>query len=568
MGNQASDKVMLLAREPYGVELWHEHIIYLWSQIGSTTARCGEDCVDVKERKKRIKIVCCYARADESLLIDLKKHLRLWERQKIINVWSHINSMPGVNWKKELMQHMASAHIILLLVSPNFFASEHCLNAEEVAIERYKRGEARVIPIILRPCLWQDASFGELHVLPEDEKPVTMWRNRDEAFNNVAIGIRQVVDVLSYSSDQIDLPETRSILNRRTLIMGALGSVVSVSIAAAAVINNLNHPDIGTIYKTLSGHTNSIRALAWSPDGKFIATASDDQTARTWDVVAGKRIITFKGHSMPVEGVSWSPNGRLIVSGGADGTAHVWEAITGKSVSIYEGHRITYQGSAPSQNQAWVNRVQWSPNGIYIVSGDQTSDVQRIATVHVWEAKTGNTQIIYREHRNGVYSVAWSPDNTRVASVGYDGILRVWEASSGKTLLTHSGSFASQRFLFGVAWSPDGKYIAYGGTDHKVWVISANGADDASFYAFPSTEDLGVRDIAWSPSGTYIVASSQTQGIHIFNAATKEPVYKHILYPGDISALGWASKGNFIASGNGNGAGVSDFVVQVWQAPL
>ena len=104
----------------------------------------------------------------------------------------------GTNWAEEIDTHLQTSQIILLLVSPDFLYSEYCYSKEMMqAIDRHKNGQARVIPVILRPVLWEGAPFGELQALPKDAKPITIWKTLDEAFNNVAKGILRVVEELN-----------------------------------------------------------------------------------------------------------------------------------------------------------------------------------------------------------------------------------------------------------------------------------------------------------------------------------------------------------------------------------
>jgi TIR domain len=106
---------------------------------------------------------------------------------------------PGTDWSREIDKHLESASIILLLVSPDFLASDYCYDIEmKRAMERHDRGEARVIPIFLRPCDWTGAPFGKLQGLPTDAKPITSsrWSSHDEAFTIVARGIRAAVETL------------------------------------------------------------------------------------------------------------------------------------------------------------------------------------------------------------------------------------------------------------------------------------------------------------------------------------------------------------------------------------
>src|SRR6266567_4739155 len=140
-----------------------------------------------------VKIFFCYAHEDEQLLNKLKNHLFPLKRAGIIDVWHDREISAGTEWEREIDKHLNSAQIILLMVSPDFMDSDYCYSIEmKRAMERHERGEARVIPVILRPVYWQGAPFGKLQALPTDAKPITSWANKDEALFDVAEGIRLV----------------------------------------------------------------------------------------------------------------------------------------------------------------------------------------------------------------------------------------------------------------------------------------------------------------------------------------------------------------------------------------
>ena len=143
-----------------------------------------------------VKIFFCYAREDEPLLNTLKTHLSPLKRKGLIDLWYDREIKAGTQWEKEIDKHLNEANIILLLVSPDFMNSDYCYGIEmQRALERDQRGEARVIPIILRPVYWQEA-LGKLQALPTDAKPIVSsnWQFQDEAFLNVAEGIRTVIE--------------------------------------------------------------------------------------------------------------------------------------------------------------------------------------------------------------------------------------------------------------------------------------------------------------------------------------------------------------------------------------
>lgn len=143
-----------------------------------------------------IQIFMCYARKDEPLLRELKKQLKILQRQGFIEVWHDREISPGANWKEEIEKHLNTANIILLLVSSDFMDSEYCYSVEmKRAMERHQAGKVRVIPVIVQPTLWQSDLFGKLQALPTDGKAVTgpSWHSLDEAFLDVAEGIRKTV---------------------------------------------------------------------------------------------------------------------------------------------------------------------------------------------------------------------------------------------------------------------------------------------------------------------------------------------------------------------------------------
>lgn len=144
-----------------------------------------------------IKVFISYSHADDNLRLELLQHLSHLQRQGYISNWHDRLLIPGEGWAGQIDDNLNSAQIILLLISSSFLASDYCYDIEmERAIERHKLGEAIVIPIILRDCDWHGAPFSQIQAVPKDAKPVTSWPNRDEAFADVARGIRKAVEKL------------------------------------------------------------------------------------------------------------------------------------------------------------------------------------------------------------------------------------------------------------------------------------------------------------------------------------------------------------------------------------
>lgn len=149
------------------------------------------------EVSSSINLFYCYAREDQNLRDELDTHLQGLHRSYLITSWYDGQLFPGASWEQEIETHLDTADVILLLVSPAFMKSDYCYGKEmQRAIERHQANLARVVPILLRPVDWIDAPFAHLQMLPANASPITLWSNRDEAFVNVAKGIRHVVNDL------------------------------------------------------------------------------------------------------------------------------------------------------------------------------------------------------------------------------------------------------------------------------------------------------------------------------------------------------------------------------------
>jgi WD40 repeat protein/predicted Ser/Thr protein kinase len=172
-----------------------------------------------------------------------------------------------------------------------------------------------------------------------------------------------------------------------------------------------------------SGHTGPVHALAWSPsissspsEGSWrIASASGaagnadvDNTVQIWNAFTGDNPLIYRDHFYFVNAVAWSPNGKKIASASADTNVQVWNVDTGSNVLTYRGH----------SNK--VNAVTWSPDGTRIASASDDR------TVQIWDATTGELIFAYQGHTKEVSSVAWSPNGKRIASAGHDGTVHVW----------------------------------------------------------------------------------------------------------------------------------------------
>src|SRR6266702_2391580 len=223
---------------------------------------------------------------------------------------------------------------------------------------------------------------------------------------------------------------------------------------------------------TLRGHSDWIGRIAWSPDGKILASPSVDQTIRLWDAQTGQHLRTLEGHSNSVISVAWSPDGKTLASGADDKTIRFWDAQTGRTLRTLKGH----------SNR--VNGIAWSPDGKTLASGADDK------TIRLWDAQVGQLLRTLEGHSDCVFSVAWSLDGKTLASGSIDKTIRIWNLDTGQQtdiLEVHTGNVRS------VSFSYDGSLLASKSNDGTVrlwrtgtWETVATLGEPASYYWPPS----------------------------------------------------------------------------------
>ncbi|TVL99940.1 MAG: hypothetical protein CV087_16090 [Candidatus Brocadia sp. WS118] len=205
----------------------------------------------------------------------------------------------------------------------------------------------------------------------------------------------------------------------------------------------------------LQGYEEAICQIAWSPDGKMIASPSLDGTIRVWDAESGKESMVLTGHQGAVYSAAWSPNGQRLASGSEDKTLRIWDVKTGETIFVLDEHK------GP------VYSVAWSPKGQGLASGSADK------TIKLWKINKRTKQQIceYIGHSNAIYCLAWSPDGALLASGAEepDNMLRLWDVKTSDVPRILNGHTCG---IFSVVWSPDGRVLASGGgeTDQRIMV--------------------------------------------------------------------------------------------------
>jgi WD40 repeat protein len=330
------------------------------------------------------------------------------------------------------------------------------------------------------------------------------------------------------------------------------------------------------LIRTLEGHTEEVRAVAVTADGRRAVSASRDQTLRVWDLESGQSVRTLEGHSNLVNGVAITPDGRRAVSASRDRTLRVWDLESGETLQTLQGHtgsvyavavtsdgRRAVSGSKDQTLRMWdlesgqalrtleghteeVRAVAVTPDGRRVVSASEDK------TLRVWDLESGQLLRTLEGHTGWVRAVAVTPDGRRAVSASNDQTLRVWDLGTGQPLRTLEGH---TNIVYAVAVTPDGRRVVSASEDKtlRLWDLET-GKTLRTLEGH--TEE--VRAVAVTPDGRRAVSASEDQTLRVWDLGTGKTLRTLEGHTGWVRAVAVMPDGHRVVSAS------EDQTLRVW----
>ncbi|MEW6494938.1 MAG: NB-ARC domain-containing protein [Cyanobacteriota bacterium] len=306
--------------------------------------------------------------------------------------------------------------------------------------------------------------------------------------------------------------------DNHTVLLWDIGSVQS---------RPTSHPG-EQLVAVFTGHSDAVHAVAFSPDGRTLASGSQDSTIKLWDIQQRKCLQTFLGHSHGVWSIAFSPDGQLLASGGQDNTVMLWNIESGNCIRTLQGH------------SDWIESVAWSPDGITLASGSEDH------TVRLWDIRRGQCRHIWQGHKSEIWSVAFSSDGSMLVSGSADQTVKFWDTSDGLCRQTLQGYMNP---VSAIAFSPDGKTLVSGSHNQNLrwWDVSTG----RCLKTLQSHQGW-IWSIAFSPDGEQVASASMDRTIKLWDAHHYNCLQICMGHTHPVTSVAFSPDGTMLASGSMN----------------
>jgi WD40 repeat protein len=333
-------------------------------------ARAGEETATPVSNadREQPRVYISYSHKDKALLNRLVSHLAVLEREQLITVFYDERLLPGSNWLTELNQQLDRTQIVLFLVSADALASKSVAREIKIAIDRQRKGEVTIIPVLLRPTVWEDSELGWFTCLPRNAVPVSEWENRDAAFLDVISGLRAVI-----------------------------GRGVSQAFKAV---------------KLSEQHQSAVRAVEVTADGSRAISGSDDGDIRVWDIDNMRVSLKVESGSRAITGLALAPDQTRVLVAASGGDLAIWDLRSGTLVR-----------SIPGRLNETI-KVCWLDNEL-LVQVDTSGHVSIFVALDTAPGGPSGPTV-----GSAVTAAALVPDRPQLITGHGDGICRLWDIGS------------------------------------------------------------------------------------------------------------------------------------------
>jgi DNA-binding beta-propeller fold protein YncE len=282
----------------------------------------------------------------------------------------------------------------------------------------------------------------------------------------------------------------------------------------------------------LGGNTDQLRCVVFSPDGRLVASGSNDSTAKVWDARTGEKIHTLRAHGSTVIHVAFHPAGKRLATAAGDQTIRIWDVATGAEIRTLKG------------GDSWV---AYSPDGKRLASAGEDG------LIRIWDADSGEPVSTFGDRRHPVESLAYRPDGRRMAVACRGQNVQVWDLQTGKVERTLQGPAAS---VPSVAYSPDGKYLAVACLEDRC--VTLWDADSGELHRTLRGHTDCVDDVSFSPDGKRIASTGWDKTVKIWDVASGKELVSFKGHPEWINAVAYSPDGKRLATAS------EDKTIRIW----
>jgi WD40 repeat protein len=315
----------------------------------------------------------------------------------------------------------------------------------------------------------------------------------------------------------------------------------TLATASADHTGRLWNAHTGAELFALKGHDGPVGAIAFSPDGSLVATASDDHTARLWDARTGAALAVLRAHDGPVKDVKFSPNGSKIATASDDGTARLWDSETHTALRVLAG------------NGSSVVAVAFSPDGARLATASNERKAQ------IWSTSTGAELHVLCCHEGLLTSVAYSPNGELVATAGRNSV-RLWSTATGDAIADFEGHTQDNEPVeayFDLKFSEDGSTLAAAGEYASALLVDVKGRTPRGYLCCHErgTSETSVWAVQINPAGNLVATAGQDGTARLWSASGRDNSSISVLrgHSGELTAVAFSPDGGRLATASKDG---------------